>query len=126
MPALYHKPTEDEPGIILDAEKNTIEFSGKSLPEDPGSLYGPVLEWAREYAENPNLLTIIDFKLDYFNSSTARFIVEILEIFEDMRHAGHQVRVNWWSHEDDSVMQERGEEIESVIDLDFDYKLLKE
>ena len=125
MIAIYHKPTEDEPGMILDRDKNIIEFSGKSLPEDPGQLYLPVLEWIREYAKDPNPDTVIDFKFEYFNSSTARFIVEILELFEDMKHAGHKVSVNWWSHEDDSVMQERGEEIESIIDLEFNYKLLK-
>jgi hypothetical protein len=125
MIAIYHKPTEDEPGMTLDREKNTIEFTGKSLPEDPGLLYHPVLEWIREYSINPNPETIIDFKFDYFNSSTARFIVEMLEIFEEMKHTGHKVTVHWWSHEDDTVMQERGEEIESIIDLDFDYKLLR-
>jgi hypothetical protein len=124
MLPIYHKPTEDEPGMILDAEQNIIEFSGRSLPEDPGTLYEPVLDWVKEYSENPNPATVVDFKLDYFNSSTARFIVEILEIFEDIRHAGHQVSVNWWFFEDDSVMQERGEEIESIIDLDFNYKML--
>lgn len=124
MLPIYHKPTEDEPGMILDADQNIIEFSGRSLPEDPGTLYEPILDWVKEYSENPNQATIVDFKLDYFNSSTARFIVEILEIFEDIRHAGHQVSVNWWFYEDDTVMQERGEEIESIIDLDFNYKIL--
>jgi hypothetical protein len=125
MLPIYHKPTEDEPGMILDAEQNIIEFSGRSLPEDPGTLYEPILDWVKEYAENPNPATVVDFKLDYFNSSTARFIAEILEIFEDIRHAGHQVSVNWWFYEDDTVMQERGEEIESIIDLDFNYRILK-
>jgi len=125
MSSIYHKPTEDEPGIIMDRDKNIIEFSGKSLPEDPGQLYLPILEWIREYAEDPNPVTTIDFKFDYFNSATARFIVEMLELFEDIRHAGYKVTVNWWAHEDDSVMQERGEEIESVIDLEFDYKVLR-
>ncbi len=121
---IYHKPTEDEPEMILDCEEGRFEFSGRSLPEDPGSLFDPVLEWVREYSQSPNEETVIHFRLDYFNSSTARFLVEILQLFEDIRHSGNRVSVNWWYLEDDQMMEERGEEIESIIDLEFEYSMI--
>ena len=123
---IYHKPTEDEPGMILDREEKRFEFSGRSLPEDPASLFDPVLDWVKDYASSPLEETIIHFKLDYFNSSTARFLVEILQEFEEIKYAGHQVSVCWWYLEEDQMMQERGEEIEDVIDLEFDYRILPE
>ena len=121
---IYHKPTEDEPEMILDIEEGRFEFSGRSLPEDPASLFEPVLDWVKEYSRSPNNETVIHFKLDYFNSSTARFLVEILQLFEEIRHAGHRISVCWWYLEDDQMMEERGEEIESVIDLEFEYSIL--
>jgi len=121
---IYHKPSEDEPEMILDREEGRFEFSGRSLPEDPASLFEPVLEWVKEYSQSPNEETIIHFKLDYFNSSTARFLVEILQLFEEIRFAGNKVSVCWWHLDDDQMMEERGEEIESVIDLDFEYKVI--
>jgi len=118
---IYHKPTDDEPEMIFDSEEGRFEFSGRSLPEDPASLFEPILEWVKEYSQSPNQETVIHFRLDYFNSSTARFLVEILQQFEEIRHAGNRVSVNWWYLDDDQMMEERGEEIESVIDLEFEY-----
>jgi hypothetical protein len=120
---IYHKPTDDEPGMVLDCEKGLFEFSGRSLPENPASLFDPVLEWVRQYVQSPNEETMLHFRLEYFNSSTARFLAEMLQLFEEIRFAGHEVRVCWWYLEEDQMMMERGEELESIVDLEFDYKV---
>ena len=45
--------SDDTPKVILDADNNTFEISGRSLPEDVVAFYDPILEWLDEYAQNP-------------------------------------------------------------------------
>ncbi len=118
---LHMLPTEDEPEILLDKNNNIIRFSGKSMPEDPGKVFTPVIDWLSEYIISPNPITRIEFRMDYYNSSTARFFVEILEKFEEIHEKDADVRILWYYHPDDVVILERGEDIEAVISLPFEF-----
>jgi hypothetical protein len=42
MEVIKIKGTDDTPNVILDAQSNIIEFSGRSLPEDVVTFYAPV------------------------------------------------------------------------------------
>jgi len=121
---LITDPTEDEPGIILDKQKSILRFTGSSMPEDPGKVFHPVLDWISSYIESPNPFTSVEFKLDYFNSSTARFFVEILEKLEEIYEKGFKVKIIWFHYKDDLVMMERGEDIEAVVDIPFEFMKL--
>lgn len=119
---IYHKPAEDEPGMILDPNRELFEFSGRSMPEDPASFFIPVLEWVREYARYPNDLTEVHFRMEYYNSASARFFTEFLQELEAISNTGHKVRICWWYDKEDQAIQERGEELQSVIDLEFEFR----
>jgi len=114
-------PTEDEPEILLDKENNIIRFSGKSMPEDPGKVFTPVMDWISEYVKSPNPFTRIEFLMDYYNSSTARFFVEMLEKFEELCEHGADVKILWYFNQDDVVIQERGEDLQAIISIPFEF-----
>jgi hypothetical protein len=59
MDAIKILETDDTPGIILDVENDCFEITGRSMPEDVSSFYGPVLNWLDEYAENPKPKTVV-------------------------------------------------------------------
>ena len=119
---LINNPTEDEPEIILNKEKNIFQFTGSSMPENPEKVFGPVLDWIKSYMQIPNSSTVVEFKMDYFNSSTARYFVEILEKFEEMYDNGSAVKIIWFHFQDDVVILERGEDIEAVVEIPFEFK----
>ena len=79
------KPTDDLPLVILDAKKNTFQISGKVLPEDGNVFFEPILNWVAEYVKKPNSLTEFYFRLDYYNSSTARMITKIIVQLEKIQ-----------------------------------------
>ena len=114
-------PSEDEPEIILDKAKNILRFSGTSIPEDPDKLFRPVMNWVNQYVKSPNPETRIEFMMEYYNSSTARFFVEMLEKFEELNEKNGNVRIIWQFHKDDVVMQERGEDLMAIIKLPFEF-----
>jgi hypothetical protein len=114
-------PSEDEPEIILDKAKNILKFSGTSIPEDPEKLFRPVMNWVNQYVKSPNSKTRIEFMMEYYNSSTARFFVEMLEKFEELNDRTGSVSIIWKYRKDDVVMVERGEDLKAIVDLPFEF-----
>jgi hypothetical protein len=113
--------SEDEPEIILDKAKKIIRFSGTSIPEDPDKLFKPVMNWVNQYVKSPNPETRIEFMMDYYNSSTARFFVEMLEKFEELNEHDRSVGIIWNCKKDDVVMLERGEDLQAIIKIPFEF-----
>ncbi|MCK4748381.1 MAG: DUF1987 domain-containing protein [Bacteroidales bacterium] len=117
---LFIPATEDKPEVNLDPLQDKFEISGKSLPEDAKSFYDPIIEWFEEYTKEPNDLTVFNIRLNYFNSSSARKIVELLSVLEMIKEDGKEARIIWHYKSHDDIMRERGEEVKMVLDIPFD------
>lgn len=120
MEAIKIKGTEDTPNVVLDAAGNNMEISGRSLPEDVSSFYGPILNWLAEYAKSPNPKTVFNFKLVYFNTASSKLILDILMKLEDLHKKGNDVLVKWYFPEDDEDMQEAGNEYADIVEVPFE------
>ncbi len=120
MEVIKIKGTDDTPNVILDADSNIIEFSGRSLPEDVVTFYAPVIQWIEEYAKSPNSKTDVIFRLEYFNTASSKVLLDILLKFEDILNNGNEVVVQWYYQEDDEDMQEAGEEYSEIVDIPFE------
>jgi len=120
MEAIKIKGTEDTPTVILDAAEKVMEISGRSLPEDVSSFYGPILNWLTEYAKSPNPKTVFTFKLVYFNTASSKLILDILMKLEELHNAGHEVLIKWCYPDDDEDMQEAGNEYADIVEVPFE------
>lgn len=119
MDVIKIKGTDDTPNVILDAENNIIEFSGRSLPEDVATFYAPILEWIDGYAKSPNDKTEVIIKLEYFNTASSKMILDILLKFEEIHNEGQDVVVSWYYMEDDEDMEEAADEYADIVDIPF-------
>jgi len=120
METIKIQGTEDTPKIMLDAENDLFEISGRSLTEDVSGFYEPVLNWLNEYAENPNKKTVFNFKLTYFNTASSKLLLDILMKLEEMHEKGQDVLIKWHYPEDDEDMAEAGEEYSDIVDVPFE------
>jgi hypothetical protein len=120
METIKIQGTEDTPKVTLDKEKEIMEISGRSLPEDVASFYDPVLTWLDEYAQSPNKKTVFNFKLVYFNTASSKLLLDILMKLEEIHEAGHDVLIRWHYPEDDEDMEEAGEEYSDIVDVPFE------
>lgn len=101
--------TERSPAVTLDAGSGRLAISGESYPEDAAAFYGPVLEALRAaLVEKPALA--VDIQLAYFNSSSAKALMNIFQMLEKAAQAGAGISINWHYHADDDTMQEFGED----------------
>lgn len=109
--------TEDSPKIILDKENNVFEIAGKSLPEDVLYFYTPVIKWLNEYAEDPLDETVFSFKMEYYNTASSRFLLNIMLVLGDIQKDGHKVFVRWFYPHNDAEIEEGGKDYFSIVNL---------
>jgi hypothetical protein len=118
MKALVIEGTDETARIVLDKKNGTFEITGRSLPEDSAEFFDPVLQWVKEYREDPNLETNVVFRLDYFNTASSKFIQDILAQLEGVKGA----KVSWYFFEDDESMEEAGTEFSEFVQIPFEFK----
>lgn len=117
MTPIILKGEEDMPTVILDRDNNLFEMSGRSLPEDSIKFYKPILQWLDEYEKNPLPKTEFVFRMTYFNTATAKQILEILIRLEDIYANGNEVRVNWLYPAGDGDMEDAGLEYARIVNV---------
>jgi len=121
MDKIIIEPTLETPRVVLDRDSSIIEFSGNSLPEDVNTFYAPILEWIDNYVDNPNQQTEVSMNFDYYNTSSSKMILRILERFRDIYRKGYPVVVNWLYMEDDEDMVEAGEDFADHLKIPFKF-----
>lgn len=112
--------TKKTPQILLDPD-GTFKISGRSIHEDPSKFYDPLVKWIIEYCSNPKNVTTIEIKLEYFNSGSAKYILNILQILSQLINMGFRLVVNWYYEEGDDDILERGEYYASILDTNFNF-----
>jgi hypothetical protein len=119
------KETEDTPRVILDKLNNKFEISGRSLPEDASKFYFPILNWIEGYVKEPNPETILNINLEYFNSSSIKQLVMLLIQLEYIMKSDKTVKVVWSYDKDDELIEIKGLEIKSILDLPFELRSIE-
>jgi hypothetical protein len=124
MEKYFIDATEDSPSILFDGDKGLIEIKGRSLPENATACYTQLYQRVKEYAISPKGITTFNFRLGYLNSSSAKKILEVITLLEDLPVQGFKVDLNWYYNTEDEDMHEEGEEFKRMTDLPIN--LLKE
>ena len=97
------------PALSLNASSGVLELEGKSIPERTAEFYDPVLAWIDEYMQSPQEETTLNIKLEYCNSSSTRYVMDMLERLDRLSKGGKKVTINWYYEEDDEDMLELGQ-----------------
>ncbi|MBL4585767.1 MAG: DUF1987 domain-containing protein [Flavobacteriales bacterium] len=122
--SLKVEPSEDTPLIDFDISTGVFKISGRSLPEDAVEFYKPIQQWLDDYVADPLDSTLVEMHVDYYNSASTRYIFNILMTLEDLIDAGKEAKVVWHYKADDEVIRTKGEELESILELPFEMKVI--
>jgi len=123
MENYFKEGDADVPMFDFNIKSGKMIIRGRSFPEDTVEVYLPVLDWIDVYITIPADLTLVQFELDYFNSSTYKAILNILLKLEKLMGSDKKVRVEWFYHERDIDMKEVGEEFEGLVDIPFSFRI---
>jgi hypothetical protein len=105
------------PWIIL--EPGRIFIMGRSITENPGDLYKPVLEWVSKYSQDYFEKTIIILGFEYINTSSTKWIYALLKELTKMKELGKNVRITWYYEQGDDDLCELGFILRSLIECPF-------
>ncbi len=108
------------PTVSFDSGSGKLELKGRSIPENSIEFYKPLNDWIDGYAESSKTETVVDVKLEYFNTSSSKCILDLFKQLERLNEQETQVKVNWYFEEDDEDMAEAGEDYQAIIDLPFE------
>jgi hypothetical protein len=117
MKKLYIAASEDAPEVILDEETGIFQFTGRSLPENVNILFLPVFEWLNDYFKSPLEETVVSINLEYFNSATAKKIVELLLFLEKHFEKGFKIKVLWYYKMNDFTMKKKGNDLLGIFKI---------
>jgi len=121
MKTLSLEGSPKTPTIEMNPETGVIEIEGRSIPENSIDFYKPVVEWLDEYANSPTGDTKVNIKLEYFNTSSSKCILDVFKKLENVfKKSGEKgVVINWYYEEDDEDMLEAGEDYQSILKIPF-------
>jgi hypothetical protein len=126
MDNLVIEGTKQTPHIDFNASTGVLSISGRSIPENTFEFFNPVLQWLDEYAGIAGDETVINVSLEYFNTSSSKYILEIFKRLKGVLNDGKDVLVKWYYEEDDEEMMETGEDYEDVSGLPFEIIAIEE
>ena len=127
MRKLFYEKTTSTPGVILDPEKKVFEISGESRPPDVGGFYGEIISWFSDYSEylldsgKGDEPVMFDFNLEYFNSSSAKYILDFCKQMASVKSKGGGLGVRWQYEKDDTDMLEAGREMSRIARMQFEF-----
>jgi hypothetical protein len=107
------------PTITFLATEGKLELKGRSIPENSVEFYKPLNEWVDSYGASPQAVTTVDVKLEYFNTSSSKCILDLFKKLEGINGKGTDVKINWYFEEDDEDMEEAGQDYQAIISLPF-------
>jgi hypothetical protein len=111
--------THVTPWVLLDLQDGSLILKGRSFPQDPDSFYMPLIEQLNAYAKEPASSTTATFELEYFNTSSARYILDIIKKLEEISLSGNKVSIRWVFKEGDLDMEEAGRDYANLVELDI-------
>jgi len=116
--------------VLVDQTRNTplikiqpgiIEIKGRSIPEDAFDFYEPIMDSIKKYVSSPPKHTDIIITLEYINSGSKKYLINILTFLEETVALNTEVQVKWIIDKDDDSMRELGEDLSELIELPFEF-----
>lgn len=111
--------TAKTPTVNFDKGSGVLVLQGRSIPENSIDFFKPLNEWVDTYSVAPQPITTVDVRLEYFNTSSSKCILDFFKKLEALNGKGTDVKVNWYFEEDDEDMEEAGEDYQAIISLPF-------
>ncbi|MFN8239693.1 MAG: DUF1987 domain-containing protein [Bacteroidales bacterium] len=128
MQKLIILPTSVTPEIYFSPEEGILRIKGNSSPEDVRSLYYPVIDWMKIFVEdllsgqiknfNNNNPLRFSADLEYFNSSSAKFLYDIFVELRRLKETNIPVIIEWFYDDEDVDHMEAGYDIASLAGME--------
>lgn len=109
--------TRRSPGVVL--KPGRIFIMGRSIPDDPGDFYAPIIDKISEYISDYSGQTRVDLGFEYINTASAKWISLILRKLSELKNATNDMSVTWYYELGDEDMSDLGFILRSLVECPF-------
>lgn len=117
----FHGGSRDTPYIHFHANTGQLVVHGKSMPEDPRSIYDVLIRKLDGFIESTQIAISVSIKMEYFNTSSSKCIWEVLRALKNSDSVDTPLRIQWHYEEEDEDMLEAGRDYSELLNIEFDY-----
>lgn len=119
MATLTIEGTPKTPEINFNPVEGVLEITGRSNPENSKQFYQPLFDSLEAYAQSPLQKTIMNVKLEHFNTSSSKCLMDVFKRMKRIKAEQKEIEINWFYEDDDEDILEAGETYESMTGLKF-------
>ena len=118
MEPLHLPATDKTPAVQFLPTEGVLALSGCSIHENADRFFRPLLQQLSAYCEQPAPSTVVRLTLTYFNSSSAKYVLDMLKLLDEL-HASHRSKVllEWNYEEGDLDMEEAGQDYKGLLEM---------
>ncbi len=120
MKSLILQSTEDTPLIHFSPEESKFLIEKSSLPENAVEFYDPIINWLKEYHNDPNPITVFDFSLEYLNTASSKQIFEVIMTINKLAEVS-DVSIRWHYDSIDEDMMGLGKRFSHLVNVKFEF-----
>jgi hypothetical protein len=120
MDALIISSTPTTPRVLFDPKAGVFEIYGRSTPEHPAEYYDKLNRWIEQYLKTPCQITTVQIYLEYFNTSSSKYILEMLKKMTTVQQRGYAIVIQWYYEEEDEDMRESGIDFRDLLKVPFE------
>jgi len=104
----------------IDFKKNGfLKIKGKSYIENTKDFYDNIIEWLNDYIKEPAEKTVVNFELEYFNTSSQLWLFRMVETLKDLVNLNKDVTFNWYYTEKE--IEEVGADLANLLNVEINF-----
>jgi len=122
LETFYRKATADiyfTPEVSLNPKTGECSLKGESYIENTNAFYAPIFAWISEYTKDTSRPLSFTFQITYFNTSSSKAILKIMQTLKQFQDAGGELNAVWYYPKDDEDIQEEGEDYVAFLGLNL-------
>jgi hypothetical protein len=110
------------PNVLVRERLKKVEISGRSRMTDPCDFYEKLQSTLEECYRTFHNTIILEFKFEYINTGSSKLLYHMLSYLQSLASAEGIVEVTWFYEEDDEIIEEAGEVLQSLLSIPFHLK----
>lgn len=126
MDRFKSEATSSTPLIDFILQEGTLAIKGRSIPENSFAFYKPLSETLGNYAKAPKERTTVTVELEYFNTSSAKCLLDFFKELEALHGKSTNVTIRWGYQDQDENILEAGKEYQSMLKMNFELFMMEE
>lgn len=107
---------DNTPTVSFDAERGELHIKGRCVPADATGFFAPIISAVRDCRPVGKRL-LIDVKLDYFNTSSAKNLLDLFKTAEQLLRKEILTRIVWHYLEGDEDLMESGQDYAALVSI---------